>query len=144
MSIYILIYLISIDKLKTLREYIDDNLIKGQIRESIFQVASPIIQVFKKDNTKRLIIDYRKLNIFIKKNRYPFLLAIELRDRLDRATIFIKMDLQNRYYLIRIKEDEEWKTVFKIKYRLYKYQVILFRLTNVLVTFIRFINNVLL
>ena len=54
------------------------------------------------------------------------------------------MDLYNRYHLIRIKKDEEWKTAFKIRYGLYEYQIILFRLTNIPITFMRFINNVLL
>lgn len=68
MPIYTSIYLISVDKLKTFKEYIDNNLTKEQIREFIFQIINLIIQIFKKNNIKRLIIDYRKLNIFTKKN----------------------------------------------------------------------------
>ena len=69
---------------------------------------------------------------------------MELKDRLNGVIIFIKIDLYNDYHLIKIKKDEEWKTTFKIRYRLYKYQIILFELINVLTIFIKFINNILL
>ncbi|RAL67224.1 hypothetical protein DID88_007999 [Monilinia fructigena] len=133
----------SADELKTLREYIDDNLAKGWIRESTSQVASTTMWVPKKDGTKRLVVDYRKLNTLTKKDRYPLPLATELRDRLGGATIFTKMDLRNGYHLIRMKEGEEWKTAFKTRYGLYEYQVMPFGLTNAPATFMRLMNNVL-
>ncbi|RAL58209.1 hypothetical protein DID88_002312 [Monilinia fructigena] len=43
MPVHTPIYSMSADELKTLREYIDDNLAKGWIRESTSQVASPTI-----------------------------------------------------------------------------------------------------
>ncbi|RAL58494.1 hypothetical protein DID88_005198 [Monilinia fructigena] len=127
MPVHTPIYSMSADELKTLREYIDDNLAKGWIRESTSQVASPTI----------------KLNTLTKKDRYPLPLATELRDRLGGATIFTKMDLRNGYHLIRMKEGEEWKTAFKTRYGLYEYQVMPFGLTNAPATFMRLMNNVL-
>ncbi|RAL65789.1 hypothetical protein DID88_005454 [Monilinia fructigena] len=143
MPVHTPIYSMSADELKTLREYIDDNLAKGWIRESTSQVASPTMWVPKKDGTKRLVVDYRKLNTLTKKDRYPLPLATELRDRLGGATIFTKMDLRNGYHLIRMKEGEEWKTAFKTRYGLYEYQVMPFGLTNAPATFMRLMNNVL-
>ncbi|RAL58215.1 hypothetical protein DID88_002294 [Monilinia fructigena] len=143
MPVHTPIYSMSADELKTLREYIDDNLAKGWIKESTSQVASPTMWVPKKDGTKRLVVDYRKLNTLTKKDRYPLPLATELRDRLGGATIFTKMDLRNGYRLIRMKEGEEWKTAFKTRYGLYEYQVMPFGLTNAPATFMRLMNNVL-
>ena len=54
------------------------------------------------------------------------------------------MNLYNDYYLIKIKKDEKQKIIFKIRYRLYEYQIILFKLINILVIFIKLINNILL
>jgi hypothetical protein len=45
----------------------------------------------------------------------------ELQDRLSKAKIFTSLDLKGAYNLIRIKEGEEWKTAFKIRYGLYEY-----------------------
>ena len=70
-------------------------------------MASPIIWVFKKDGPNKLIVDYKKLNTFIKKDWYPFPLVMELKDWLNGAIIFIKMDLYNNYHLIKMKESEE-------------------------------------
>jgi len=143
MPVHTPIYSMSADELKRLREYIDDNLAKGWIRESASQVASPTMWVPKKDGPDRLVVDYRKLNALTKKDRYPLPLATELRDRLGGATIFTKMDLRNGYHLIRMKEGEEWKTAFKTRYGLYEYQVMPFGLTNAPATFMRLMNNVL-
>ena len=42
-----------------------------------------------------------------------------------------------------MKDGEEWKTAFCTRYRHYKYTVMLFSLTNTLVTFQSLINTVL-
>jgi len=49
--------------------------------------------------------------------------------------MFFKINLTNVYYCIRIKEGDEWKTVFRIWYSYFEYLVILFSLMNISVTF---------
>ena len=44
------------------RNYVNDLLLNGWIRESISSYGSPVVCVRKKDNTLRMCIDYRKLN----------------------------------------------------------------------------------
>ena len=51
-----------IDDLRTFKEYINENLAKGFIRVLVLLVGSLILFVPKKDKTKRLYIDYRKIN----------------------------------------------------------------------------------
>ncbi|RAL58204.1 hypothetical protein DID88_002307 [Monilinia fructigena] len=106
MPVHTPIYSMSADELKTLREYIDDNLAKDGS-------GNP--------RPKWQVQLCGKLNTLTKKDRYPLPLATELRDRLGGATIFTKMDLRNGYHLIRMKEGEEWKTAFKTRYGLYEY-----------------------
>ena len=55
----------------------------------------------------------------------------------------MKLDIQKKYYKICIKKNEKWKTVFKTRYKLYKYQIMLFRLTNVSAMFQELINHIL-
>ncbi|EDO02460.1 hypothetical protein SS1G_04936 [Sclerotinia sclerotiorum 1980 UF-70] len=137
------IYPMSASDLGTLRDYIGDALEKGWIRESTSQAASPVLFIPKKDGTRRLCVDYRKLNDITIKDRYLLPLATELRDRLVKAKIFSKFDLRNGFHLIRMKEGEEWKTVFRTRYGLYKYQVMPFGLTNAPAICMRLVNNVL-
>ena len=56
---------------------------------------------------------------------------LELMDRFRRKKIYIKLNFYGVYNFIYIKEGKKWKTAFKIKYRYYKYIIILFGLTNI-------------
>ena len=47
------------------------------------------------------------------------------------------------YYQIKIKEGDKWKTVFQTQYSHYKYQVILFGLSNAPASFQVYINKFL-
>ena len=77
------------------------------------------------------------------KNRYFLSNIKELQDRFNNIKIFTKLDLQNVYNLIRIKNGEKWKTVFKTKYGYYEYLVIPFGFTNAPAICQILINNVL-
>jgi hypothetical protein len=121
-------------ELGVLKKYIDDNFEKGFIRPLTSFCASSVLFVFKKDETFRLCVDFRQLNSITVKDRYALPLIKELYDRLHSAWVFTSLDLRGVYNLIRMKEGEEWKTAFRIRYRLYKYTVMPFGLTNVLVS----------
>ena len=137
------LYTLSERELGVLREYIDENLKKGFIRESQSPAGYPILFVKKKDGTDRLCVDYRKLNDITIKNRYPLPSIGQLQDRLGHAKIFTSLDLRGAYNLIRMKEGEEWKTAFRTRYGHYEYTVMPFGLTNAPATCQALINNVL-
>ena len=67
----------------------------------------------------------------------------ELQDRIRKAKWFSAIDLVGAYNLIRIKEGDEWKTAFRIRYGYFEYLVMPFGLTNVPATFQIMINHVL-
>jgi hypothetical protein len=75
-----LIYKLSINKLRVLREYFKSNLRKGWIRKSILSAGAPILFISKKDRSLHLYIDYRGLNEITIKNRYPLSLISEILD----------------------------------------------------------------
>ena len=137
------IYDLSEKELQALREYLDDYLEKGYIRESKSRAAHPILFVPKPNGKLRLCVDYRQLNNITVKNRYPLPGIGSLQQRLSKAKIFTKMDLRDGFHLVRIKEGDEWKTAFRTRYGLYEYQVMPFGLTNAPATFQALINNTL-
>jgi len=53
------------------------------------------------------------------------------------------LNLQKAYNQIRIKIEKEWKITFCTRYKLYKYTIMLFELTNVSTTCQKIINNIL-
>ena len=87
-------------------------------------------------------MDYRGLNKVTILNRYPLPLMNELRDRVGGSTIFTKLDLKSGYNLIRIKEGNEWKTAFRMRYSHYEYLVMPFWLANVPATFQNILNEI--
>ena len=67
----------------------------------------------------------------------------ELKEKTQDSIWFMKLDLRNGYYLIWVKEGNEWKTTFKTKYGLYKYTVMPFGLINPPLLFQEMMDEVL-
>ena len=63
-------------------------------------------------------------------NKYPLPLINELLDKTRGGKWFTRLDLKNRYNLIRIAAGDEWKIAFHTKQGLFKYIVMPFSLTN--------------
>ena len=61
----------------------------------------------KNNNKLRLYIDYRELNAIVIKNHYFLFLIFETLNHLYDSKIFIKSNLKNIYYKLRIKIDNE-------------------------------------
>jgi hypothetical protein len=84
----------------------------------------------KKDETQRMCIDYRSLNKVTIKNKYPLPRIEDLFDQMKGASVFSKIDLRSRYHQLKIRESDKPKIAFRIRYGLYEYIVMSFRLTN--------------
>jgi len=62
-------------------------------------------------------------------------------DGVEKRKVFTKLDLRWGYNNVRIKEEDEWKTVFTMYIRAYKLIVMYFGLTNSPATFQTMMNN---
>jgi hypothetical protein len=78
----------------------------------------------------RFYVDYRALNVFIIRNRYPILLIREILDKLCKAKFYIKLDIITAFNSLRIKEGDEHKITFLTRYGQFEYLVMFFRLYN--------------
>ena len=86
------------------------------MQQSSSPEVAPILFVKKKDGSLRLCVDYWALNSITVKDRYPLPLISEILDRVRGAIIFTRLDLRGTYNLIRIKEGNEYKTAFRMRY----------------------------
>ncbi|KAI9035595.1 reverse transcriptase family protein [Aspergillus affinis] len=135
------LYKMSIEELEAARQYIIENLDKGFIVPSGVPFASPILMAKKPDGGLRFCVDYRRLNSITQKDRYPLPLIGKFIERLTDTRIFIKIDIRQGFYRIRMKPGQEDLTTFKTRYGNYKYQVMPFGLTNGPATFQRYMNS---
>src|SRR5919205_625590 len=128
---------------EAVREYVEEGLRKGHIRESHSPAGYPVLTVPKKNGKQRVCVDYRQLNEITIKDRMPLPRIDEMMDQIHGSLIFTSFDLIAAYARIRIKEGDEWKTAFRCRYGHYEFLIMPFGLTNAPATFQRFINNVL-
>ncbi|KAF8687099.1 hypothetical protein RHS03_09998, partial [Rhizoctonia solani] len=128
-------------KSATLKDWLRDELKAGKIRPSKSSISSPVMFVPKKDGSRQLVVDYRRLNNRTKKNVYPLPRPDNLMAQLRGAKVFTKLDLRWGYNNVRVKEGDKWKTAFRTKYGLYESLVMTFGLTNAPAAFQHFMNK---
>lgn len=137
------LYSLSQPETNAMREYIQNSLQAGIIRPSSSPARAGFFFVAKKDKMLHPCIDYRGLNDTTIKNRFPLPLISTAFEKLQEASIFTKLDLRKAYYLVQIKQGDEWKTLFNTPDDRYEYLVMPFRLTNVPAVFQALVNDVL-
>lgn len=136
------VYPMSPNEQQELIRFLEENLRKGYIRPSKSPLASPVFFVKKKDGKLRFVQDYRRLNEFTVKNRYPLPLAADIINRLQGAKYFSKFDVRWGYNNVRIKEGDEWKAAFATNQGLFEPLVMFFGLTNSPATFQALMNSI--
>jgi len=97
--------------------------------------------VAKKNGKRRMVQDYRHINQWTVKNRYPLLLIANILDRVGKRKVFTKLDLRWGYNNVRIKEGDKWKAAFTMHIGAYKPTVMYFGLTNSPATFQTMMND---
>jgi hypothetical protein len=121
---------------------LEELLKKGYIRPSVSPWGALVIFVKKKDGTLSLCIDFREINKFTIKNKYPLPRIDHLFDQLRGAKIFSNIDLRLVYYQVRINEEDIHKTTFRTRYGNYEFVVVPFGLTNAPVVFMCLMNDI--
>ena len=99
--------------------------------------------VGKKDGSKHMVMDYRKLKKQTVKNNYPLPLITELVDNMGSKRVFTKMDLRWGYNNVRVKEGDEWKAAFTTHVESFEPVVMFFGMTNPPATFQAIMNEIL-
>ena len=101
-SSYKSLYIFFETKFKILKNYLLKNLILNYIREFTNRASALIFFVFKKNDNFRFCVNYKRLNVFIIKNKYLLFLIDETLNRLMNVVYFIKLNSKNVYYRIKI------------------------------------------
>lgn len=114
----------------------------GIIKPSVSDYASPIVLVNKKDGSKRICVDYRRLNREIVMDRYPLPLIEDVVDQLHCANVFTVLDLKNGFFHVKVDEKSQKYTAFVTPHGHFEFQRVPFGLCTAPAIFQRFINYV--
>ena len=118
-------------------------LAKGLIRESTSPYAAPVTLPDKKDGTKRLAIDYRRLNSKTISDKTPIPLIADIIDRFRGAKYFSKLDFASGFWQVPIHPDDIHKTAFVTTDGHFEWTVLPFGLKNSPATFHRVVRKIL-
>ena len=136
------IYSLSVSEQEALKEFIEENLNIGFIRPTSSPHSVPVLFIKKKDSSLCLCVDFCGVNCISKKDCYLLLLISNLLDSLHKAWVYSKIDLCHAYHLVHIADGNEWKTAFRTYYRLFKWSIMSFSLTNAFTAFQQFMNDI--
>ena len=130
-------------KLKKVKKYLIENLFKGFITFNKVSYFSSMLFAMKINEDLRFYVDYRKLNVITKWNRYSLLLIKEIIEKIIECKHFIKLNIIAAFNKLRMHLDSENYTTFITTLSAYKYRVLSFDLINELSSFQQYINDVL-
>ena len=118
------------NKLQKIKKYLEKNLKKEFISSSLIFYASLVLFVVKSNKSLRFCVNYRKLNVVIKRNQYLILLIEETLARITNCKYFIKLNIIVVFNKLRMHFNSEDYIIFVIFMNVYKYYLLSFNLIN--------------
>jgi RNase H-like domain found in reverse transcriptase/Reverse transcriptase (RNA-dependent DNA polymerase) len=123
------------------KKFLKEHAEKGYIEKTDSPWSSPWFLISKKDGSSRPVQDYRKVNEWTITDVYPLPRIETILEQLHGMTWFTTLNIRWGYHNLRIRDEDQWKTAFKIPYGLYKPRVMFFGLKNSPSTFQRFMDD---
>lgn len=101
------IYPLSPHKLQKVKEYLDEQLQKGFIVPSQAPFLSPVPFAERANGGLRFCVDYRGLNQFTRKNKYPISLVNEVLGRVQGCEYLTRLGIVAAFSRIRMHPESE-------------------------------------
>ncbi len=136
-------YWMSFYKLQKIKEYLNENLSKSFITSSKISYFSLVLFALKINDDLRFCIDYWKLNVIIKRNRYSLSLIDEMIDKIVDCKHLIRLNIIFAFNKLCMHLNSENYTIFIIALEAYKSKILSFELTNDSTSFQQYMNDVL-
>ena len=100
------------------------------IEHSDSQWSSPIVPFRKKDGALRMCIDYRKVNLVTKTEKFPMPNLSVCIYNVHNTQVFTRLDLIKGYYKVMLDENSRQYTAFSTPNNHYQFRTLSFGLKN--------------
>jgi len=130
-------------KLLKVKKYLNENLSKKFITSSQTLYFFPVLFALKANEDFRFCVNYRKLNVIFKRNRYSLSLIDEIIDKIVSCKHLTRLNIISAFNKLWMHFDSENYITFITVLEAYKYKVLSFKLTNEPIFFQQYMNDVL-
>ncbi len=130
-------------KLLKVKKYLNENLLKKFITSSQIFYFFPVLFILKANKDLWFCVNYRKLNVIFKRNRYSLLLINEIIDKIVSCKHLTRLNIISAFNKLQMHFNDENYITFITALEAYKYKMLSFKLTNESIFFQQYMNDVL-
>ncbi len=137
------VYQMSSVKLLKVKKYLNENLLKRFITLSQTFYFFSVLFTLKANKDLQFCVNYQKLNVIFKRNRYFLSLINEIIDKIVSCKHLTKLNIISAFNKLQMHLDSKNYIIFITALKAYKYKMLSFKLTNESIFFQQYMNDVL-
>jgi len=137
------VYQIFFVKLLKVKKYLNKNLLKKFITFSQTFYFFFVLFALKANEDLRFCMNYQKLNVIFKRNRYSLSLINEIIDKIVNCKHLTRLNIISAFNKLQMHLDNENYITFITALEAYKYKMLSFELINESTFFQQYMNDVL-
>ncbi len=130
-------------KLLKVKKYLNENLSKKFITSSQTLYFFPVLFALKANEDLRFCVNYWKLNVIFKRNRYSLSLIDEIIEKIVSCKHLTRLNIISAFNKLQMHFNNKNYITFITALEAYKYKMLLFELTNESILFQQYMNDVL-
>ncbi len=130
-------------KLLKVKKYLNENLSKKFITLSQTLYFFLVLFIRKANEDLRFCVNYWKLNVIFKRNRYSLSLINEIIDKIVNCKHLTRLNIISAFNKLQMHLDNENYITFITALEAYKYKMLSFELTNESIFFQQYMNDIL-
>ncbi len=130
-------------KLLKVKKYLNENLSKKFITSSQTFYFSSVLFVLKANEDLWFCVNYQKLNVIFKRNRYSLSLIDKIIDKIVNCKHLTRLNIISAFNKLWMHLNSENYITFITTLEAYKYKMLSFELTNESIFFQQYMNDVL-
>ncbi len=142
-SFHCRVYWMSSVKLLKVKKYLNENLLKEFITSSQIFYFFLVLFILKANEDFQFCMNYQKLNVIFKRNKYSLSLIDEIIDKIVSCKHLTRLNIISAFNKLQMHLDNENYITFITALEAYKYKMLSFKLTNESTFFQQYMNNVL-